>query len=151
MTNIKLDIDRLHRCVEDLRHDQFIGRGAGATTARIEMLVGDVLVGDPGNSYIFLVDNHHSVSRVRNQIAEALCDAGVGIVTLRLDLIETVCGTTVRIMSAQRLLDGRVDQLRGLRIDRVFFDVSPHTLAPIDQCAIDYGIAMMKAAGADFL
>lgn len=143
----RLDIERLHHCVEAIQTHKVLGRGEGTTTARLMMLIGDIELGDFGNVYILVVDNQNMIELVRRTLCELLEEYGHELTYVTKNYITIGGAMQVRFVSVEQFITS--NSLRGLRIARIFFDVSPHTLTRYNSEAINYSMAIARACGAD--
>lgn len=149
MISEQLDIDRLHDCVAAIHKGEHLDRAAGATTARLFMLFGDIELGDHTNIYVYVGDSQVVCDMVKRKLIDLLTNSGYVITHTTKDRITVDMNTFVRFITADQFLTSY--SLRGLKIARVYFDVSQHTLARYDQEQIDYAIMCVKATGADFV
>lgn len=149
MISEQLDIDRLHRCVAAIQNGEYLNRAAGATTARLLMLFGDIELGDRTNIYVYVGDTRVVCDMVKRKLIDLLADSGYLITHATKDRVTVEGSTIVRFITADQFLTSY--SLRGLKIARVYFDVSQHTLAQYDQEQIGYAIGCVRATGADFV
>lgn len=148
----QLDVERLHRCVEAIQTGQIhhvLQRGEGATTARLMLLVGDVELGDYGNLYIMVVDNQTMVDITQRALCDILTSYGYVITRHNKGQVTFSNAIQVRFLTAGQFFDTHA--LRGLKISRVFFDVSQHTLTRYDNDTIHYTLTTVQAGGADIV
>lgn len=145
----QLNLERLHRCVEAIRTGQLLDRGEGATTARLMLLIGDVELGDYGNLYIMVVDNQTMVDITQRALCDILTEYGYEITHHVKGRVTFGNAIQVRFLTAGQFFDTHA--IRGLRVSRVFFDVSQHALMKYDSEMIEYSLMVARAGGADIV
>lgn len=117
----ELDADRLHKVTETLLNGGYRYRKQGKTVAYLELMVGDLLLGDYDNTYLYIAN---SMER-----AEEVCSA------MRALIVTTFGDSAIRHYSRRQIecehgakfYFGSVDfthsLLCGLRLDRAFVDL----------------------------
>lgn len=118
----RLDIDRLHRCVEKINAGEPFARGEGGTTAMLVLLYNDIILGDLNNRYIFVSDTTVSAGCAAWQFRETLHEDGVPVMHASQQLIRFEWGMDVHFMGVDWFCN--TNSLRGTKIARAFIDVS---------------------------
>ena len=143
-----LDIERLHRCVEKINAGKPLARGEGATTGMLELVYGDILLGDYDNQYVYVSDTAVSAGIAAWQLSELLDTAGLPISYATQSLIRLSWGMSITFMGADRFCDTR--SMCGLKIARVFVDVSlARQMAFDNDCRFIEALLMVKCRGGD--
>lgn len=144
----RLDIDRLHRCVEAINNRKFIGRGEGRTTAILHLLVGELELCDPYLTYIVVVPNAAMVPYMLRILAPMLEEVGLEMSLCSKERI-IVNDVQVRFMSAYTFY--QTHATRGLRIAKVFWDAECEAMSRIDWESIDEVHNYLRCLGVPFV
>jgi hypothetical protein len=146
-----LDIDRLQENVDRVNEGACLPRRAGKTTALLCLLLGDVELGDPNNVYLFVSPTSVASKLVQNDFLEMAdehelhCNYHKSFGRVVFDH-----GPTVFFVAFDQFL--AADIFRGMRICRVFLDVTSQQLCREDsRGGLDYPISILMAGGADFV
>jgi len=146
-----LDVNKLQENVDRICEKEGMPRGCGRTTALLYLLLGDVELGDAGNTYMFVSNSIHTSKRVQTLFLDMLHDHN-----LEFDYHQSfgrfvlANDTTVFFISLSQFLT--LDAFRGVKIDRVFLDVSYELLCKEDNTgSLDYPVSYLLSRGADFV
>lgn len=125
-----LDRERLEKVIQHLERGGYIPRAGGQTVARLYLMFGEVELGDPGNSYLYVSENATSANLVAREFYNLVCTTFPEMwrslpfeAELHLDTVILPNGQRYRFMSVDYLVH-KPDAVLGQQFARVFFDVS---------------------------
>jgi len=144
----RLDIDRLHHCVEAINHRKFLGRGEGRSTAMLHLLVGELELCDPYLTYIMVVPTSAMVPYLLNILVPMLEEVGLEMSQCSRERI-IVNDVQVRFMSAYTFY--QTHATRGLRIAKIFWDADHAALDHIGFEFIEQTHDYFKCTGVPFV
>lgn len=146
-----LDVNKLQENVDRICEKDGMPRGCGRTTALLYLLLGDVELGDAGNTYLFVSNNALASKRVQTLFLDMLHDHSIDVgYHQAFGRVVLANDTTVFFVGFSQFLT--FDAFRGVKIDRVFIDVSHELLCKEDNVgSLDYPISQLKGMGADFV
>ena len=130
------DIYQLHRVIERIHNGEFFWRGEGQTTAYIYLMAGEVELGDPGNQYLYVGENEMCAKMAARDFLDLVVEVYPEMSAYKKHL--NWFPTTVILPHGQRFIFMGIDTfvlpqaLKGVRFDRVFFDVSEQTQRQYD-------------------
>lgn len=79
MDTNQLDIDHLHYVIEQLQKGYPLHRREGATTALVEMMVGETYLGDDDNFYAVVAPDMHMTNNLTQQFTQRLNEEQIAI------------------------------------------------------------------------
>jgi hypothetical protein len=155
--NKPLDLDRLHKNVEiitsggDWKRDHYwLPRAAGRTTALMHLLIGNIQVGDEGNTYLYVSTTIRESGFNMRLFAETLDCAGVTGFEYK-PMTERITFPNLNITVFFKSV-GALRSTRGVRISRAFLDVDSHRIGTRwEYDEYQYALAGIRAAGADIV
>ena len=115
-----MDIDRLHENVEKIREYRSQPRQEGRTTAIMELMIGEIELGDPENVYLFIGQNIEASRIFKERFAAKLVKRGI--------LFESGPERITILKNQQRFFFKPLsmpDSYRGLYFSDYWIDVSP--------------------------
>jgi hypothetical protein len=119
----QLDLDRLHRVVESINAGQETDRGAGKTTAYVALMIAEIELGDWNNAYLYIGETRQIANAAAQDFAEMVTRKYGKVVLER----NTPSIGQISLINGQRYLFRGAHNLdctmRGLSLDRIFFDV----------------------------
>lgn len=129
----QLDIDWLHNATETVMDGKYRHRRQGTTVAYVMMMVGEVELGGPQNTYLYIGYNAYFTSRVlrdfRRVIGELLPSAPITSFT---QSRVTIDGTQTFLFYSVEQLIQNPGIIKGWSLDRVFMDVDDVTQTKLD-------------------
>lgn len=124
-----VDIDRLHRICDAISTHQLISiRGQGASTSYIALMLGELQLGAPYNTYIYIGATHDMCQNVCTDLRNILVSQGYYCsVNPNLDNLY-VEDKHLMLYSLNRFItDSSI--FKGQRYQRMFFDIDEHMMA----------------------
>lgn len=164
MITTELNIERLHNTLNIIESGGTRFRGIGITTCYLELMYAEAELGDEHNFYLYVAPNQHLASEMlmdfkklierRKHIDPALTEDPQepyfsSFYRTRSNRID-INNKTFMFSSLDGLKNG--DQLTGIRVDRVFFDISSDSISierqlPLTQSLMFITKAMMPRHG----
>ena len=145
----RLDIDRLHHCVEAINNRKLLGRGEGRSTAILHLLVGELELCDSFLTYIVVIPTEAMIPHLQRILVPMLEDAGIEIRQLSKQRVVVSGDIQIRFMSAYTFY--QTHATRGLRIAKIFWDAEHAALDRIDFEFIEYTHDYFKCLGVPFV
>lgn len=130
MNNI--DIDRLHKNIEEIHKTGFLPRGEGATTARLLLLLGAIEVCDPGSIYFYVGENHNHVRDIARRFDTLLQTYNIQRTWYREYTSCSLLETNVNIYFTSPSIFVKERTFRGYRLNKIFFDVTKRQQHQLD-------------------
>lgn len=147
-----LDLDKLH-----FNHQYLVGgfprqRGQGTTVTYLHMMLGEAELGDPNNYYVYVAHSYKFANEVEKAFRHLVAD----IITPHEPTVDELITpmwarrpNTVDVneksflfTSVDALANGRI--LRGINVDRVFFDVDADFVSRDDVFRLKTYTAIME-------
>lgn len=127
------DLDRLHKNIEEIGHQQHSGRRSGKTTAYLALLQGEVALGGKDNTYLYIAETTQIASRVASLFSKS-CPPEFNVSTLRQKPTVVIINGTQRFYFAgARELNTHPTDCGGRGLDRVFVDLPDDVQRSLDQ------------------
>lgn len=118
----RLDIDRLHATIEQLKTTEHLPRRAGKTTAQLVLLLGEMEVGESNTNHLVVGPTTSYVLRLCEQFCDMLTEAEVPFQRSRhRNSIKTDRNQTVTFVGCQDVHN----HVRGVRLSTVTYDIPP--------------------------
>jgi hypothetical protein len=126
------DIDWLHQSVELLTSGRYRHRREGKTVAYMSLLAGEVELGGPQNTYLYIGETTNFTDQVRSTFHRmAVRMTRPGAITRHTQNLVFVNEQQYFFYSIHQLIENPT-VLRTLSIDRIFFDVDDSTQDKLD-------------------
>ena len=61
---LDLDIDKLHNCVQKINQCEYLPPNSGTTTAYLNLMIGEVWLGNPHNQYVYIGNDRGHVKNI---------------------------------------------------------------------------------------
>lgn len=121
-----LDIERLHRVIESINNHQPTARAEGRTTAFLVLMANEMLLGDPGQTYVYVGENY----AMSTHVCKTLADFVTGLYGRYLLTAVKPAAREICTVTDQRFLfftpSTDICRVRGTTVARVFCDVQDH-------------------------
>lgn len=123
---MNINIDKLHEIITSPPTDR--AHGDGTTTAILYLLLGEVELGEAGNSYLIIV-NTQAWSRLMTKMFTALLKKEGLDSLIEYDYMQSSTGHVNLVDGKQFIFMpvGSISHLHGISIDDVYFDMAPYS------------------------
>lgn len=127
-----VDLDWLHYSIDLIQSGRYRYRAEGKTVAYLHLMLGEYEVGDPNNTYLYVGQTTRHTEDVKqdfvNLIHRTYGERAVSSKTN--NVVVTSSGQRFFFMSLASMTP---QSIRGLYIDRIFFDVDDATQREYDR------------------
>lgn len=116
-----LDIDRLHNVIDRMRDGKHIGRQEGKSEALLQLMLGEVFLGGPGNRYLYVGNTNMQAYTMCNAFLKKVIDEGYKVQRQDNTILVEQTGQVFKFENQERVTS---NSFRGQYFAEIFSDLT---------------------------